>query len=103
MEFIDEAVQSFLRQDGEPLPRITLGAVNRDGKFHKRTETFDHHISNNSQEPYTTQMEGPQNLDLIQREERTPIPTSKMPSYSSALQINYLVYILLIKSFQDSS
>jgi hypothetical protein len=38
MEFIDEAVQSFLRQDGEPLPRITLGAVNRDGMFHKRTE-----------------------------------------------------------------
>jgi hypothetical protein len=31
MEFIDEAVQSFLHQDGEPLPRITLGAVNRDG------------------------------------------------------------------------
>lgn len=37
MEFIDEAVQSFLRQDGKPLPRITLGAVNRDGKLHKIT------------------------------------------------------------------
>ncbi|CAI7664355.1 unnamed protein product [Penicillium pancosmium] len=34
MEFIDEVVQSFLRQDGEPLPRITLGAVNRDGTLH---------------------------------------------------------------------
>ncbi|KAJ5397079.1 hypothetical protein N7509_005192 [Penicillium cosmopolitanum] len=34
MEFIDEAVQSFLRQDGKPLPRITLGAVNRDGTLH---------------------------------------------------------------------
>ncbi|KAL4993779.1 beta-lactamase/transpeptidase-like protein [Aspergillus recurvatus] len=34
MESIDEAVQSFLRQDGLPLPRITLGAVDREGTLH---------------------------------------------------------------------
>ncbi|KAJ5099282.1 hypothetical protein N7532_006283 [Penicillium argentinense] len=34
MEFIDEAVQSFLSRDGLPLPRITLGAVNREGTLH---------------------------------------------------------------------
>lgn len=32
MDSIDQSVESFLRQDGLPLPRITLGAVNRDGK-----------------------------------------------------------------------
>jgi hypothetical protein len=32
MEAIDQVVESFLRQDGLPLPRVTLGAVNRDGK-----------------------------------------------------------------------
>lgn len=32
MEAIDQVVESFLRQDGPPLPRVTLGAVNRDGK-----------------------------------------------------------------------
>jgi hypothetical protein len=32
MEAIDQVVESFLRQDGPPLPRVTLGAVNRDGR-----------------------------------------------------------------------
>ncbi|KAJ6086685.1 hypothetical protein N7467_005599 [Penicillium canescens] len=34
MEAIDQVVESFLRQDGPPLPRVTLGAVNRDGTLH---------------------------------------------------------------------
>ncbi|GKZ21323.1 hypothetical protein AbraIFM66951_010112 [Aspergillus brasiliensis] len=33
MEYIDETVESFLRRDGLPLPRITLGAVDREGNL----------------------------------------------------------------------
>ncbi|OJJ68905.1 hypothetical protein ASPBRDRAFT_57465 [Aspergillus brasiliensis CBS 101740] len=33
MAYIDETVESFLRRDGLPLPRITLGAVDRDGNL----------------------------------------------------------------------
>lgn len=36
MDSIDQTVESHLRPDGLPLPRITLGAVNRDGKYHER-------------------------------------------------------------------
>ncbi|KAE8362643.1 beta-lactamase/transpeptidase-like protein [Aspergillus caelatus] len=31
---IDNAIESFLGQEGPPLPRVTLGAVNRDGTLH---------------------------------------------------------------------
>ena len=38
MNAIDQTVESYLRSDGLPLPRITLGAVNRDGKYHERKD-----------------------------------------------------------------
>lgn len=38
MNSIDQTVESYLRSDGLPLPRITLGAINRDGKYHKRKD-----------------------------------------------------------------
>lgn len=36
MDSFDQTVESHLRPDGVPLPRITLGAVDRDGKYHER-------------------------------------------------------------------
>ncbi|KAM6536028.1 hypothetical protein FALCPG4_005549 [Fusarium falciforme] len=34
MDSIDQAVESFLGQEGPPLPRVTLGTVNRDGTLY---------------------------------------------------------------------
>lgn len=31
MDSIDHAVATYIRRQGLPLPRVTLGAVNRDG------------------------------------------------------------------------
>ena len=44
MDSIDQTVESHLRSDGLPLPRITLGAVNRDGKYHEKKEVHLMHV-----------------------------------------------------------
>lgn len=33
MQSLDQVVKTFRRSDGQPLPRVTLGAVNKDGDY----------------------------------------------------------------------